>query len=81
MPARHPANALRASRLAAQALASPLVDIEHRCGKRFRRFLRQIVPDAAHDAVFMSPRETLEIIFAFRQWRHAIGIAFERDHG
>ena len=51
------------------------------CGKGLRRFLRQIVPDAARDQpVRIFAREFLGIGTRVRM-RRAIGIAFEGDGG
>ena len=57
------------------------VDIDDSLGKGLRRFLRQIVPDAARDdPVRISAREFPGIGTGVRVWC-PIGIAFQRNRG
>ena len=58
---------------------SIIVDIEHRLGKGLRRFLRQIVPDAAFDKpVRIFAREFFGIRTGLRM-RRTIGITFKSN--
>src|SRR5438552_1832706 len=62
-------------------LASEAVDVDDRLCERLRRFLRQIVPDAArHGPMRILAREFLGIGAAVRMWR-TICIAFEGNGG
>ena len=57
------------------------VDIDYRLGKGLRRFLRQIVPDAAFDKpVRVFAREFFGIRTGLRM-RRTIGITFKRNGG
>src|SRR5580765_5254463 len=60
---------------------SIIVDIDYRLGKGLRRFLRQIVPDAAFDKpVRIFAREFLGIRTGLRM-RRTIGITFKSNGG
>src|SRR4051812_2309796 len=59
--------------------ASQLADIEHCLGEGLRRFLRQVVSDAARDQpMLVSARELLGVDAGVRV-RGAVRIAFHRD--
>src|SRR6266498_4047542 len=64
-----------------ELLDSEAVDVNDRLRERLRRFLRQIVPDAArHGPMRILAREFLGISAAVDMWR-AVGIAFQSNGG